>query len=358
MDTNLFIIFSTGLLTGGLTCLAVQGGLLASMLAQQEEERLEEGGPKKGNALPIIYFLAAKLLAYSVLGFLLGLLGSVMELSLTASLVLQFAVIIFMLGTAGNLLNLHPVFRYFVIQPPRFLTKLVRSQSKSRSIFAPIILGAFTVFIPCGTTQAMMALSISSGSPFLGLAIMFAFVLGTTPLFFGLGYFMTKLGDALQKKFYKFAAVAIIILALWSLNGALVLAGAPNFENIYNSLTKPSYMVEPIPASPAGGPGSTGARDNVEVNNNPTIYITSSGYSPRLLAVEAGANVKIKLVNNDGYSCAQSFMIPSMNLRASIPPGVTKYVEFTAPIEPGKISFMCSMGMYRGTINVVEATNN
>lgn len=345
METNLLIIFSTGLLTGGLTCLAVQGGLLASMLAQQEEERLEEGGPKKGNALPIIYFLAAKLLAYSVLGFLLGLLGSVMELSITASLVLQFAVIIFMFGTAGNLLNLHPFFRYFVIQPPRFLTKLVRSQSKSRSIFAPVILGAFTVFIPCGATQAMMALSISSGNPFVGLSIMSAFVLGTTPIFFGLGYFMTKLGDALQKKFYKFAAVAIVVLALWSLNGALTLAGLKNFTTIYDSLTTPNYLVEPIP----------GEKDDIKANNNPTIYITSSGYSPRNLTVEAGARVKIKLVNEDGYSCAQSLMIPSLNLRSSIPPGVTKYLEFTAPNEPGKIPFMCSMGMYRGIINVVDS---
>ncbi len=347
METNLFIVFSTGLLTGGLTCLAVQGGLLASMLAQQEEERLEEGGPKKGNALPIIYFLGAKLLAYSVLGFLLGLLGSVMELSITASLVLQFAVIIFMLGTAGNLLNLHPFFRYFVIQPPRFLTKLVKGQSKSRSIFAPVILGAFTVLIPCGATQAMMALAISSGNPILGLAIMFAFILGTIPIFFGLGYFMTKLGDALQKKFYKFAAIAIVILALWSLNGALALAGVKNFTTIYNSLTTPNYLVEPIP-------GSTGGSDKAEANNNPTLYITSSGYSPRVLTVEAGASVKIKLVNEDGYSCAQSLVIPSLNLRSSIPPGVTKYLEFAAPTEPGKIPFMCSMGMYRGTINVVE----
>lgn len=358
METNLFIIFSTGLLTGGLTCLAVQGGLLASMLAQQEEERLEEGGPKKGNALPIIYFLIAKLVAYSILGFLLGLLGSVLELSITASLVLQFAVIIFMLGTAGNLLNLHPIFRYFVIQPPRFLTKLVRSQSKSRSIFAPVLLGAFTVFIPCGTTQAMMALSISSGSPFLGSAIMFAFILGTTPVFFILGYFVTKLGDALQKKFYKFAAVAIIILSLWSLNGAFALAGAPNFTSIYNSLTKPTqnYLVEPIPGEQ--GVNNSGESVVAEINNNPTIEISSYGYTPKILTVQAGAKVRIKLVNNDGYSCAQTFTIPSLNLRASVSPGSTKYLEFTAPTEVGTISFMCSMGMYRGTINVVETTNN
>ena len=39
---NLISIFLTGLITGGLTCLAVQGGLLASTVAMQEEQKLEK----------------------------------------------------------------------------------------------------------------------------------------------------------------------------------------------------------------------------------------------------------------------------------------------------------------------------
>lgn len=80
---------------------------------------------------------------------------------------MQVFVAIFMIGTALNILNVHPIFRYFVIQPPKFLTRLVRNQSKSKSLFAPTLLGAFTVLIPCGTTQAMMALAIGYGNPFM-----------------------------------------------------------------------------------------------------------------------------------------------------------------------------------------------
>ena len=56
---NLVAIFLTGLLTGGLTCMAVQGGLLMATLAQSEEEKLKLKA-KGGNALPILYFLFAK----------------------------------------------------------------------------------------------------------------------------------------------------------------------------------------------------------------------------------------------------------------------------------------------------------
>jgi sulfite exporter TauE/SafE len=121
---NLWAIFLTGLITGGLTCLAVQGGLLAATIAQREEEKLKEKA-KGGNAVPILTFLVAKLVAYTLFGFLLGWFGSLFELSLSARVILQFVVGTFMLGTALNILNVHPIFRYFIIQPPRFLMRLV-----------------------------------------------------------------------------------------------------------------------------------------------------------------------------------------------------------------------------------------
>ncbi|MEK7186273.1 MAG: sulfite exporter TauE/SafE family protein, partial [Patescibacteria group bacterium] len=279
-DTNLLAIFLTGLFVGGLSCLAVQGGLLAATLAQGEEEKLKDKMNKSGNALPIASFLLAKLVAYTILGFLLGSLGSAFQLSLTAKVVMQFAVAIFMIGTALNLLNVHPIFRYFVISPPRFLTKLVRKQSKQSSLFAPVLLGAFTVFIPCGTTQAMMALSIGSASPFMGAAILAAFVLGTSPLFFVLGYFATKLGDALHQRFIRIAAFALILLAIFNANNALALTGG-NFtlENIWQGMFK-----------------STSAQNSEnQMATEATINIGQAGYSPSNLSIKAGALITLHL---------------------------------------------------------------
>ena len=117
---SLWAIFLTGLFAGALTCLAVQGGLLATSIAQREEEKLKDQTKKTGSVLPILSFIVAKLGAYTILGFLLGWFGSIFQLSLTANIILQLAVGVFMLGTAMNLLNVHPIFRYAVIQPPKF----------------------------------------------------------------------------------------------------------------------------------------------------------------------------------------------------------------------------------------------
>ena len=75
-NINLISVFLTGLLTGGLTCLAVQGGLLAATIAQREEQRLKEKAQETGDAIPILSFLLSKLLAYTILGMVLGWLGS------------------------------------------------------------------------------------------------------------------------------------------------------------------------------------------------------------------------------------------------------------------------------------------
>jgi len=340
---NLITIFLTGLLTGGLTCMAVQGGLLMATLAQTEEEKLKQKA-KGGNALPIITFLIAKLVSYTALGFLLGSLGSVFQLTVQARIILLLAVAVFMIGTAFNILEVHPIFRYFVIQPPRFLTRLVRKQSKSQAVFAPAILGAFTIFIPCGTTQAMMALAVASGSPLLGAATLFAFVLGTSPVFFILGFFATKLGDMFQQKFMRIAAFAIILLAIFNINNAVALSGSNlTLENIGKNV----WCTFAICDNSVLGDGTS------QVDNNPTITIQSLGYNPNSITVKAGAQVKMKIINTNGTSCVQAFTIPSLGIQKVVPPGTSGEIDFTAPDSPTQIPFMCTMGMYRGVINVI-----
>src|SRR5260221_7555678 len=112
---TVWLAFLTGLTTGGLSCLAVQGGLLASSIASVTEQ-----GSERGNWRYVGMFLAAKLAAYTVLGYFLGLLGSALTLSPKVLGSVQIIVGLFMLATAARLLNIPPIFRYVVIQPPRW----------------------------------------------------------------------------------------------------------------------------------------------------------------------------------------------------------------------------------------------
>lgn len=325
---NLWIIFITGITVGGLTCLAVQGGLLASVIASREDEI--KGNERKHALYATAIFLVSKLIGYAILGFILGLFGEMINIGGTVQIYMQLFAGIYMILVAFNLLDIHPVFRYVVIQPPRFLSRIVRNKSKSKDIFAPAILGFLTIFIPCGTTIAVETLAISSANPIAGASIMLAFILGTTPLFLGIGVVTSFLGTALKNKFFKLAAVLIIYLGLSSIGGALTALGY-----FPVSITKKSNI-----------------NTQTEVNQNPEIVITSTGYSPSRLTVRKGIPVSIKLISKDAYSCASAFRIPSLGINKNLGPNETQIITFT-PQEEGEIPFSCSMGMYRGIIEVI-----
>lgn len=347
---NLWVIFITGLTVGGLTCLAVQGGLLASIIAVKEEDDLEKGDKKKHTLLPTLSFLSAKLVAYTLLGFLLGAFGGAIGISPTVQVVMQFLVGLYMIAIALNLLNAHPIFRYAVIQPPRFLTKHIRKQSKNKDLFAPALLGAMTIFIPCGTTLAMEALAISSGNAFLGALIMLVFVLGTTPLFFGVGWITTVLGDNYQRGFLKVAAIAVLYLGISAMNGALVAGGSPiTLQKIYEN--SPLYVATNTQQDITLRSKSS----NVKIENGIQVIdisVAADGYSPTVLNVKKDMPVRLNLKASNAYSCASAFRIPSLGIAKNLQPNGQDSVEFT-PVKSGEIAFTCSMGMYRGVIQVI-----
>src|SRR3990167_460453 len=103
----IILAFVTGLTTGGISCIAVQGGLLASAISQKKESQT--------NLSMVGMFLGAKVVTYTVLGFALGALGSALTISPQFQGWMQIFAGLYMLATAANLLKIHPIFRHFVI---------------------------------------------------------------------------------------------------------------------------------------------------------------------------------------------------------------------------------------------------
>src|SRR5512136_1765578 len=355
---QIFVAFITGLTTGGLSCLAVQGGLLASSLEHQLEEQLDlqieqelaarrahRSGKKRERvlahprlALPILLFLAAKLAAYTLLGFLLGALGSVLQLNAVTRAILLIAIGIFMVGNALRMFNTHPIFRYFSIEPPKFITRYIRRKAKNgESFFAPLFLGALTVFIPCGVTQAMMAVAVGTGNALQGAVLMFAFILGTSPVFFLVAYLTMQLGARLEKWFMRFVAIVLLVLGLVSVNNGLNLVGSPlSVQNMTQALfTAPASSSQEYASAPAG---------TLRLN------ASNSGYSPRRLYAIAGQAVLLNIVTADTYSCARDFVIPALGVEKLLPQSGTVPVDIPAQVAGTVMRFSCSMGMYTGEI--------
>lgn len=400
---ELVVVLLTGLTTGGLTCLAVQGGLLASVVAARTSQvaalplagvRPAVSRPASNNARrkqqrgakqqaqpihpegaeasdgPLLAFLAAKLLAYTALGVLLGATGSLIGVSTNTRGWLQLFAGIYMVATALNLLDLHPAFRYFVLQPPSFLTRRVRLASKSSHFFAPAFLGLMTVFIPCGTTLAVEFFALSTGNPVYAGALMFAFTLGTMPVFFFLGRLTGRMEGQRQARFLGFTAAGVLLLGFLSINTAMNLLDYPL---TYNELeTKLAALPERITgetlddnaqasaaplfatASPAAaaGVGTAGSvQPSTEGVQTLQLDVKSTSYAPGRLEARAGQPIRLELATKNTNGCTRAFTIPSLGVQKILPATGTTVIDLPAQ-KAGTIRFTCSMGMYSGSIVV------
>ncbi len=331
MNTVLLALV-TGLFTGGISCFAIQGGLLATSVANQQKDTQK---------LSIIFFLISKLIAYTILGFILGTIGSSLVITPKTQGVLQIFAGIVMLIAAARIIDLHPVFRKFVITPPKSLYRLVRKSSKMDSFFAPSILGFSTVLIPCGITQSMMLLAIAAGNGFWGALIMASFTIGTSPLFFTLGMASKKMLD--NKKLSILAALIIFYLGISSLNTGQILRGSNHtLQNYWLAATgnlEPEQDVGKV----------AGVKDGKQ---EATIDVITGGYKSESTTLKAGIPVKLTLSTNNTRGCSRAFTIPEYNIMEVLPETGEKIVEFT-PTKQGRLVYTCSMGMYTGYFDVI-----
>ena len=330
---TIWLAFLTGITSGGFSCIAVQGGLLTSAVSNNESA-------SKDNKTIVFVFLISKIISYTLLGLLLGFIGSFLIPTPKVAAILQLMIALFLLATVGRILNLHPIFRYFVIKPPKFIYKLAKKQSGNSNLFAPIVLGALTVLMPCGVTQAMMIIALGTGSPIQSALIMFSFILGTSPVFFALGVSISKF---IKYKAFNYLSAGIVsVFAVVSLSSAMGLLGSPHtIQNYWRVISGRTNSQQVISANITSG------------YQEATIFVKNNGYTSDVTTLKLGVPVKLKIVTDNIYSCSRAFTIPSFNISKVLPASGEEIIEFT-PNTLGRLAYSCSMGMYTGAFTVVE----
>ena len=289
---------------------------------------------------------------------------------------LQAAIGVFMVGTALRMFKVHPIFRYFALEPPSFVTRYIRRKAKGEASAAtPVFLGALTVLIPCGVTQAMMAVAMGTGSAVAGATTMFAFILGTSPVFFVVAYLATRLGSRLEASFMRIVAIVVLILGLISVDAGLTLAGWPySFSNLRLAMASAAPdegQVQAVstvsskvvygegkylgPPSPVNGTSGTGAASSSSDTSSSTatvltINVANRGYSPRQLHAKPNQPLQLALVTKNTGGCARAFVVPALGVQKVLPATGTTTIDVPAQPAGSKLFFSCSMGMYSGMI--------
>jgi hypothetical protein len=83
------------------------------------------------------------------------------------------------------------------------------------------------------------------------------------------------------------------------------------------------------------------------------VTVSERGYEPSSLQLKRGVPTQITFYRADEKNCGGEVVISELGIRKDLPVGKEVMLEFT-PEKDGDYSFLCGMGMLRGTIKVAN----
>ncbi len=328
-----------GLAAGVSTCMALVGGLVLALTASFQAS---SSNPRTGvTALrPAAVFLAGRVVGYGLFGAVLGAIGATFTLPplATGGLMIVVAIVMTLLGI--RLTGVSPrIAGWSPTLPPSVGRALgvggARGGAYSDSRAA--LLGAGSFFLPCGFTQAVQVFALSTGSPLFGAALLATFALGTVPGLLALAGLPVLVPASARPTLLRLVGVAVLGFAVVNVSGGLQLAGL--------NLGGPSAG-----AGTALTPSSTLTADGRQLL---TTYQDADGYSPSNVAIYANVPTTWTIDSSTVSTCAATMVIPAWNTGASLKLGPN---TLNLPAMPAgtTVRYTCAMGMYSGTITVVD----
>jgi len=313
-----------------LHCIAMCGGINLSQNLQGS------GGTAPASTytllLPSILYNGGRLVSYTLVGVLVGALGSVITVSGRFKGVVQLAAGIFMVIMGLNMLGLFPALRRFSLHIPKVFAAKIDEQKTGRG---PVVVGFLNGLMPCGPLQAMQLYALSTGSPVKGGIAMFLFCAGTIPLMFALGAVSSALSNAKGQVFSRrvMQAGAVLVTAL----GLVMFSSGWNLSGSTNSL-------DISPLTPA-------------IQND--VQIVNSTLLPnRYPAITVQQGIPVRWIINAPpgsiTGCNNRMIIREYGIQYTFKQG-DNIIEFT-PTKAGRFSYSCWMAMIYSTITVLAET--
>jgi plastocyanin domain-containing protein/sulfite exporter TauE/SafE/copper chaperone CopZ len=334
-NASYFVLFIVGMLTS-IHCVGMCGGIMLTQSVSKNNNINIEGNHSK-NLMPAILYNAGRVTSYTIIGGIVGALGSMLSLSLNVKAGLQVFAGIFMIVMGLNMAGFS-LFRNFNIRLPWSSCKINKKPK------TPFVVGMLNGLMPCGPLQTMQLYALGTGSAISGAISMFLFSLGTVPLMLLFGAISGVLSKGYTKQLLKFSGFLVIILGITMGNRGLALAGVsiPNIMTLKQSIsgTEASVVTSNI-AKPT-------MEDGVQVIR---MTADNNGYTPNAFYVEKNKPVKWIITGSQLNACNNAVVVPSLNIEKKLKSG-ENIIEFTP--KDADINFSCWMGMIRGVIKVTE----
>ncbi len=197
-EISFIMIFIFGLFTS-INCIGMCSGI---MLTQSLDKNTNN---KKYFFKTTLLYNIGRIISYTIIGGIIGSLGSVFSGFNNFQSFIQIMVGIFMIISGLNMIGVKILDN---IKMPSIFKKSTCVNNHKK----PFIVGYLNGFLPCGPLQTMQLYALSSGSFIMGASSMFVFSLGTLPIMIGFAYLFSKFHNFLNNKLYKYTGILIILL--------------------------------------------------------------------------------------------------------------------------------------------------
>src|SRR3989344_268409 len=340
--SSLFAFFGFGLLAGLSSCAALVGGIVLSMSKQWGEIYINEtSGYKKFQ--PHLMFNVGRILSYTLLGGLLGLIGSRIAISLGFTSFLVIAISFLMIGLGLQMLEVKG-FRKFQFSMPKFITRKIANENNFKGKHMPFLMGAATFFLPCGFTITAQTIALLTGSALQGALIMGVFALGTAPMLLAIGLSSVTFSSKphWSKTFSKAAGFLVLFFALFNISNQMNVLGF-NLDSVFATNQSQNQDI-------------SGLAPVVDGKQLLQMTVYAASYSPNYFKVKAGIPVTWKITSSGEPSCDSGALVARGlfdTVYLNPDPGQVTEKEFT-PQNTGKYTFSCPMGMVRGVLEVIN----
>ena len=318
---DLGMLFVIGLLTS-VHCIAMCGGI---NLTQSTMAAKGGAGVVRSN----LAYNIGRVISYTVIGGIVGGIGSVVSFSGALKGAVTVAVGIIMILMALSMLGVFRPLRKLSLHLPAGLYRKLSGSAAGRS---SLVIGLLNGLMPCGPLQSMQIYALSTGSIIRGALSMLLFSLGTVPLMLGLGVFSGGLNRKRAGIMLTVSAILVFVMGIHMTENGLALSGI--------SLASGSRNESAVMAEYFGD----------------TQYVkTKVDYgSYEAFTVRKGIPVEWTIEVPEGKlnGCNGEIVVPAFDLSVKLHEGENT-VSFT-PNDVGTIPYSCWMGMIKSSINVVD----
>lgn len=324
------LIFIIGLLAG-FHCIGMCGGLVIAY----SSSGLKNAGDEVKRFAPHLQYNLGRLVSYSLIGGILGGLGSFFGVNPIFTGIITVLAGAFMVLMGLSFIKSWRVLEVIKIRTPQFIARFLYNEKHSGKRKGPLFIGLLNGFMPCGPLQAMQLYALASGSVTRGAISMAVYALGTIPLMFVFGSTISSMSQSRIKNVIKVSGALVILLGLIMFNRGLI-----NF----------GYGVRFVKSAADNQVNSVSNKEEYQTVN---MDLTYYGYQPNVLYIKKGIPVRWVINVKQMSGCTNAIMIESLGIRKDLQYG-ENIIEFTPPEGVNEIKFSCWMRMVWGKFVVAD----